>query len=432
MARNQIGQRFSPALQAVIERALDPLHGLFTELSEERPSRQGGRVRIVRARLAPPAYFRGNAPTLVRTADDGCGAAFDCERAYWSAIGEGVERYAGSIYWPENLIAGTMADVRDAMDLEPLIVAARPEIQKVKDDEVYHWVSGLDLITGRKVHIPASLVYLGYRPTGGHEILTQNDSTGLACGQGFEDACFRGLCEVIERDAFASSWLLNRPPPRLNVSDTDLARLSQPVQDALRNPNTPVTLHYLANSFGIHVVTAIMRGDRALASVGAAAGPSLIQAAEKAVAEVLQGWQAVSALPAIETCLRLEDLKTPFDHLRFYLHSERTPPLDGYFSSSDAVAFSDIEAAPMPDLAAVLTALTGEGHQAVAVDLTTADIADLGFSVVRVIVAGFQPLIFGPACVQVVDDRRLRAWQKIWRLEPANPPSYNALPHPFP
>ncbi|MGN6207767.1 YcaO-like family protein [Asticcacaulis sp.] len=429
----QPGLRFSPALHAVIERVLDPVHGLFTEFTEERISRQTGEIRIVRARLASPAYFRENAPSPIRTANDGCGAAFDFERAYWSAIGEGVERYAGSLYWAERLVVGCKDDLDDPIDLEPLIRSGRPEIQRYCPDAIYRWVGGHDLASRRPVYVPASLVFLGYRPSGAHEILAQNDSTGLACGQDFDDACLRALCELIERDAFAAGWMLDRRPPELRLSPDDMAFLSKPVRNALLNPHVPVRLFYLANSFGVHVVTAVMRGARTQISVGAAAGLSLVQSVEKAVAEVLQGWQALGSLPETGACLQVEDLKTPFDHLRFYLHPDRIAIVDGYFSGAEEIDFKNVVTSPpQSPLEYLVERLSAAGYRAVAIDLTTDDTAELGFKVARVVVPGLQPLIFGPAASLVVDDRRLKIWQGIWGNEANDRPVYNPWPHPFP
>ncbi len=422
----------STNLQGVISRALNPVHGLLTSLREDRPSRRSGHIRIVRAALAPPAYFRSNAPSSVQTTEDGCGAAFDRESAYWAAIGEAVERYSASIYWPDDLVEATAEYLGDrAIDLSPLIRIGRPEVEAFDPTTSRAWCRGRRVVSEDPVLVPAMLCFLGYRTRYAGEIIAQSDSTGLACGVSPDDATLRALCELIERDAFAANWSLSRRAPRIAWSQDDIASLKPAVQTTLGGTDRPVNLFYIAQSFGIHVVAAFTRGERGLFSLAAAAAPSIGRAVEKAVAELLQGWSAVNAFPELDTPLDLTDLKTPFDHLRFYLHPDRIAFVEDTFCGDETVSFADLKAADHPEMTAgdLAARLNAHGFDAVAIDQTTPDVAELGLSVARVVAPGLQPMVFGPHSTCVPDTRRLDQWRAIWNLATA---PLNPNPHPFP
>lgn len=432
MYHAQQNRPLSDNLMAVIDRLLDPTHGLVTSVHEDKPLRQAAGIRIVRTTVAPPAYFRGNAPSPVKTVEDGYGAAFDRETAYWAAIGESVERYSASIYWPDHFIVATARALGTrAVAMAPLIRVARPETCAFDPDSARAWMEGVDLATGEASLVPAMLCYLGYRSQYPGEVIAQSDSTGLACATSFDDGCKRGLCEVIERDAFAANWLLSRQPPVMTFTAADIAGFPAAVAAALTDNNLSIRLLHVAKSFGVHVVMAFVSDGVSLCSIGAAASPSLRRAVEKATAEVLQGWSAVNAFPVLTEPLTLEGLKTPFDQLRYYMHAERLHLLEAMCGGSEAAAFGDLCAGDQPDMTArdIARRLTADGFQAAAADLSTSDVSDLNFTVVRVVVPGLQPLVFGPASVQVPDERRLDQWRTMWGIAGS---ALNPHPHPFP
>jgi len=420
----------SRGLSAIVARTAHHGHGLITDLYEEVPAGDVGGLRLVHAKLASPLYFRGNAPRSGRMPDSGTGAGFDREGAYWAAIGEAMERYAATIYWRDTLMRASAVELGDrAIDLAPLIRIGRPEVQAFDPSASRAWMSGVDLAGGRIVQVPAAMACLAYEAETPSELIVQDDSTGLACGQGFEDAALRALCEVIERDAFAATWLLGRRPPRIVFSTRDLGRLSPGCRRVLSHRLFAMEVFHLAESFGVHVVATVTRSASGIGVVAAAASPSLDRAVEKAAAEGMHGWISARKLadqPVVET---FAGLKSPADHARYYLRPDRFEIVSSVFSGEDTVDYGDIGIGSRPDLGGITHALTDNGLAATAVDLTTGDVADLGFRVVRVVVPGLQPLVFGPACVLAPDMRRLERWRAAWAV-PDGP--LNPHPHPFP
>ncbi len=421
---------FPPALCDMLERVGDPRVGLLTEITEEPPSREALGICLAHTLLSPPTYFRANRPAVRKTVDMGAGAGFDRTTACWSAIGEAVERYAASLYWREDIVTATADELGDeAHDMARLIRSGRPDIHAFDPRLERGWTRAIDMVSGRAVFVPAAITYLGYDRTADHEAIGQNDSTGLACAASMEDASVRALCEVVERDAFISNWLLTRRPPRIVPGD-HIAALAAPVRAALTNARLSVRVFHLAQAFGVHAVMCVVSGRPGFGVIGACASPSIVRAIEKAVIEGLQGWAAVPML-CDRPAKAVEDLTTPADHLRYYLDADRFKSVADWCAGSTVVDLAELLAvkARPADSHAIATAMAREGIRPALVDLTTSDVRDLGLVVVRAVVPGLQPLVFGPHCGAVPDQRRLDHWRRVWGLSGR---TTNPHPHPFP
>ena len=78
------------------------------------------------------------------------------------------------------------------------------------------WVRSERLATGEDDWDPAFAVYAPYPLDDSEPPAAPNLSTGLACSTDRDDAILRGLCEVVERDALALTWLGARTPRRID------------------------------------------------------------------------------------------------------------------------------------------------------------------------------------------------------------------------
>jgi YcaO-like protein with predicted kinase domain len=91
------------------------------------------------------------------------------------------------------------------------------------------WCSGLDVLSGSSVFVPWWLVGLdhrGERPPG-----FEQSSDGLASGNTPSEAVLHGLCELVERDAWALTQL--KSPQRLKESRIDPASFGDAVIDVM-------------------------------------------------------------------------------------------------------------------------------------------------------------------------------------------------------
>jgi len=425
-------EALSPQLNKVLSLSGSPLFGILNSLVEGRTSARTMNLRIVKATISPPIYFRHNTPSKLNTVDSGSGVGFDRETACWSAIGEAFERYCGSLYWEEQLIkSSALALDEQALDMKPLIRIGRPEVCAFDPGSERMWMKGRYLHNALPTHIPAAMCVLGYKCHDTSEIIAQNDSTGLACGSSIEQAQLGALCEVIERDVFASNWLLNRRAPHIQFSANDLTYFSGPIRRLIRHEGLKLKLFHLSYVYGVHVVVSTVSGEKGFSVLGAAASPSLIKAIEKASTEGLHTWIAAETLINKPHLVDVSEIKSPSDHIRYYLDPERFSQIDPLFNDQPSVAFADLLGAQTIRLSSVDIAklMRQEGLTPAVIDLTTPDVAELGLHICRVVIPGVQPLVFGEHCMKAPDQRRLNYWRRKWSVSDT---VLNIHPHPFP
>lgn len=414
-------------------------HGLIAALYEQNAVTEAPGLYVFNAVSHNCNYFRRNAPHAGRGMSAGSGAAFERVNALWSAFGEVAERYAASIYDPAALVYANAHDLGDlAVDLVRFIFFshaqyADPDFRfRPADKSIARgWVRAVDLGTALPIFVPATLVYLGADINDRAEELTQSTSTGLAAGPNAAFAVSRALCEIIERDAFASLWQLGFSPPSLVIDPATRARLDPGVRLALEQG--PLRLHLWSIPTDLGVATILAMAENKVdgtVAVGASTHLDPVKAIDKAVIEALHGFLwgrqkllSGEALPGDD-----DNFTDPQDHLAFYLNPKQRPKLDFLFKNTETVTVDQLPHL-VCDTVGLVNHVTRRGFQVIAMDVTTHDLADLGFCVVRVIVPGLQPLLFGRHLISQ-DGRRLQQHAHFWGVDPIGP--YNAAPHPFP
>ncbi|NZD65309.1 YcaO-like family protein [Rhizobium sp. WYCCWR 11290] len=156
------------------------------------------------------------------------GKGIDNDAAMASAAMEAVETRIAEIA-PADLTQATVESMRAEraamIDLDNVARCAPDEI----GSSPIPWCSGLDILSGGSVFVPWWLVGLdhrGERPPG-----FEQSSDGLASGNTPSEAVLHGLCELVERDAWALTQL--KSPERLKESRIDPASFGDAVIDVM-------------------------------------------------------------------------------------------------------------------------------------------------------------------------------------------------------
>jgi ribosomal protein S12 methylthiotransferase accessory factor len=156
------------------------------------------------------------------------GKGIDEDAAMTSAAMEAVETRIAEIQ-PDNLIIATLDGIKaeraPIIDLDAVARCVPSEI----GSRQLAWCEGLDILSNRPVFVPWSLVGLdhrGTRPSG-----FEQSSDGLASGNRPAEAVLHGLCELVERDAWALTQL--RPYDQLRGSRVDPSAFGDPVLDII-------------------------------------------------------------------------------------------------------------------------------------------------------------------------------------------------------
>lgn len=421
------------------ERLIDARLGLITRLVRE-PTRPG----VPRCYGAYTAQVASTARFASWMADPcGYGAALDDdEQARRAAVGEAVERYCGNVA-PGGLLRATFTELAAAGRevIDPEMVALHsvrqyaqpgfPFVPFTRDLEV-EWVPGRDLSTGRETLVPATLVYLNYRPLGA-PVTNLQIYAGIATGESAEQAERRALEELFERDALTIWWLSGAPGTEIENSDPAVAPWSaDPGGAHLRG-----TLLHLRSSFGVPVICAFLEDPgRALVACGAACRASPLQAIRKAVVEAIDGLLVAAELldpdavmwRAVRTGAPYTHPYRPYRPDRAYRQDFRADYRDVCDLATHTQLYLDpatqgellqrlrspaerVQLAAIPPIltqpvrSTYLAALHAHGLRAISVDLTTPDVRSAGLHVARVVVPGLY--CYAPAAFPLLGGQRL-------------------------
>jgi ribosomal protein S12 methylthiotransferase accessory factor len=383
------------------------------------------------------------------------GAGEDAATALMAAIGEAAERHCSYFFDRDEMVFGTYRELApDAVDPDLLRLFSCEQIERFgpRGPEYFDessricWMWGHSLNARRPRLVPASLVYLNYRAAEDEARIGLNASTGLAAGSTREEAILGGLLEIIERDAFTIAWMHRRAGRRIEVDDEDSLK-SLRLRLWSDRPSVDLKIFDLTTDLPIPVVFLVMRRQAEfgpVACVGTASRVSPRQALCKCILEAGQCFPYFRYLMDCEKDWQpapdFSNLTTFDYHCLSYL---KRPEL-----VSQAFAFCDectdrvaLSALPdhstgrvLADLEHCVARLGEAGYEVIVTDITTPDIAEVGLSVVRVIVPGLVPL-HGQHARPFLGVRRLFEvpLRLGWNRRGWNPENgLNPFPHPFP
>ncbi|MEO3937721.1 YcaO-like family protein [Dermatophilaceae bacterium Soc4.6] len=345
----------------------------------------------------------GGIPT--RAEMDGAGGALDPERARRVGVAEALERYASCIVDTTQLTWATARELGDdAVDLTSFPQCSATELSRlggpvtpVDIDGRQRWVKGWSLTRAEPCWVPAAAVWMRLAPRTPAERFTSGISTGCAAHSDLASAVLGGLCEVIERDSIALTWLQRIPWPRLEI-DWDDAVL-RPFAERHARSNVEVTVFDATTDLGVptfyslertphhRTLTQLVMCNTSLDPVDSVA-KMLREAASSRIA-----LQADRVLPE-----QVSDYTNVFHGAVHMGRPEQAGAFDFLRSGTTSRRLVDVPhlatGDSLADLALVTARLAHAGYEVLVVELTTDEARDAGFRVVRVVVPGLMPLSF--------------------------------------
>lgn len=223
-----------------------------------------------------PKTFRFSASYgdfLIKNSDSGgppggggvSGSSFTSrEEALMKCLGEGIERACGGFYKEKDLVKGSYDDLKNrGLNLvNPLSFVSFSEKQykknpslaarRVKENSFLKWVLGNSLITGEEVLVPAQAVYVPYSYDKNEAFIRSNITTGAAVYTEKKEAIYRGLCEVVERDAFIIYYLNKIKLPEIDIEKSFDGKLKS-IFKTLKRYN--LEIHVLDSTTDIFIPT---------------------------------------------------------------------------------------------------------------------------------------------------------------------------------
>ena len=332
--------------------------------------------------LATMAETEGFSDASVPEGAAGVDDAWDS--AYVKAVGEGLERYASSIYRTDRLEHAPPAAVSGAVPPSRFAAAGEGAPTAEDSDHERYWIPGESLGDGSEVRLPAQSVLFPPPESPDVPAIT----TGLGLGSSPAGALRSGLTEVIERDATMIAWYSSFEPLGLAVDDAAFDRLAR----RARGEGLSVTPLLVTQDVDVPVVSVAVHreGEWPRFAVGAAAALDPTDAARSALAEAIQNWMELRSAGQE----RSSSVSGAIGRYASFPDEARS-----MIDVDDRVPASAVGPDDPPSgaeaLDALLDRLDAAGLDAYATRLTTRDLETLGFEAVRVVVPEAQPLFTG-------------------------------------
>ncbi|WP_325078712.1 YcaO-like family protein [Sphaerospermopsis aphanizomenoides] len=377
----------------------------------------------------------------------GVGRGMTDEQAIFGAVGEAIERYCGGIVDHGRLIFSSYAELDHRAVPPPAFFSfsdqqySDPTFPFPAFDPTTQtsWMPALSLSSNQQVLVPAFLVYLDWDGEQPGDYILPVNSNGMASGPTLEFATYSGLCELIERDAFIITWLNRLPAPRIYFThrpgiETEIAR------------------HYAR--FGIELVTfdlttdiqvpvvMAMLIDRSGKSPAVATGLGChldgATALRKAIFEVCQArFGDIERMKggAGANLHQYSDIKYLDDHNAFFYTTARLCELSFLFDHDQSRKTEDLPTyesqSEVEKLQSVITRLHSVGAEPYLVEITTPDIASLGFRVVRILASELVPIYFGYGQEPLGTRRLFEVPERLGYGGRRTPDDLNPCPHPM-
>jgi ribosomal protein S12 methylthiotransferase accessory factor len=396
-----------------------------------------------------PAEF---GPLAGRTAlNIGNATSVDPQRATIKAVGETVERYCSAFYDEQEFVFGTFEEIPGK--------AVRPEDFALFSTRQYsntdfpfapftrrtpvRWTSGHSLLNDCATWVPAGSVYIPYDRAPNEPPLKDLISTGLACGPTYASALLKALGEAVERDAYTIVWHNRLPRPHIDlesVGDPLIRRFVRVLQRlAIQSYAVLLTL-----DIPIAVILVVMtRSDGppwTIVASGADLSPrhALLLALEEACLALIGMGRSVAVAGNYQPAADYSDVTTLPQHGLAHAVDPRLRSSIAFLTRPTEVVrlheLRDVTTGnPVADLKTALNEIRSHVTDVVAVDVTTPDVDEVGFKVVRVVVPDLQPMDIDHRYPHLGGQRLYEVPWKLGLVARARDESeLNANPHPFP
>lgn len=329
-----------------------------------------------------------------------------------AAIGEAVEHYCAAHLNDKIIRVANWAEL-DGKGISPPECVLYSETQYARKNCPYHrwnpedkvtWAPMRELPGEQEVFAPAGLVYLTSLPTQPEDMFTLSTSNGLAAGPNLEFAILNGLYELVERDGFLITWMNKLPAPQVDFSG--IGGLAASISAHYEKFGTEIRVYNVSTDLPIYVMMAVAldktgQGPASLVGLGCHLDPRV--AVLKSLFEICQVHPGevhrFKDKPPGERLKSYEDVHTLNDHSAFLMVPERIGEYAFLFENGRRQSIEDLPNLSQGnlelDLHTCVDALVAAGCRVAYADLTTPDIVDFGYRVVRTIATGLQPMHFG-------------------------------------
>lgn len=370
--------------------------------------------------------------TLFKGSMQGQGTGSTLDQALTVALAETLERISITEYDPAELLPYTVSDLKKN-NVRHFIKSYVH--QGLDETMLLNWVRGKNLVDGRSILLPASMVYLNYSSLNPWEpFLIPCTSNGCAAHTDKSTAILKALYENLERDGFLMYWL-NRFPPRRIIIDDQIDDEVHRIMADLRSAD--IDLHFLdcRTEYNVPIIVGVLVDKRTGGvDVGSAAGFDLTEVIKKVATDALR-WGVGYTQPMADDA-EGKNIYTMEQRGRLWRSGVMKGVID-FFLQGQEISYNEYRtqfrtvssAQALPE---ILSLFKARNEDIFVIDLTNELAKTSGLHVVRVVAPSLMPVYFDER-LKPLNVPRLYSFGRAMGLLKTDRTreGLNQVPHPF-
>lgn len=335
----------------------------------------------------------------------GYGCSQDKPEAYTIAVAEAIEYYCITHASYHQLIRDTYRNLHTKA-VDPLkfkrftdeqLSLQRSSKFRVNHDTPLHWIQGKSLTDGTQKYIPAQLVFASYDAEEYQEPLLEfPNSNGSACGPTEQFVIYKGLCELIERDAHMINFINGL---KRNIIDFDDGEYQAFLRRVTRYDLEVYPLDFSLD-FSPTAVTCIVldkSGIGPAVNTGLGCDVDPLRATKTAIYEAVR-----DHISRLIWLFRGRPRRMAAKHTQEWFIARKSQwwaspfgfrKISPFLSGGKTLLKATSRLTTPPDLVkAILNEFTQKGYEVYAVDLTIPEVAEHDLKVIKVLCPDLVPL----------------------------------------
>lgn len=369
--------------------------------------------------------------------DDGMGSGTDLipKVALMKALGESIERLCLCTYDEKQFIKSSYKNIKNqAIDILKLRNFSESQLVNKNflhylfdDNSVFSWIKGYSLRDNKEILIPAQLVYVPYEF--GNELCIRDPiTTGAAASTSLGGAIYRGLCEIVERDAFMITYL-----NKLSQNNIDLNRHKElkNMKELCERYNLELKVVNISTDIGVSTMMGVIIDKT---GIGPAVSFGLSSDLDPVIAAIGAANESFHSRPWIRSEMIKQNYNKTTDELvkrgLYWSNPNMINKCDFLFKNKKYKNIKQKYKSKYnpKKLKEILKLFNNLGYDVCFVEVTIPDIRKIGFRVVKVVVPDLHPLYLDDDHPYLSSKRLFEVPKKIGYK---NSTKLNNIPHPF-
>lgn len=377
-------------------------------------------------------YFTKTRYRLEQAIYSGGNSFVNNKLAMLKCLGEAIERLCQETFDDKKILFSTYVKQRSNA-IDPSIHTHGTSMRSYK----LGWTSSISLNTGKYIYIPAQYSHYSFRSLYDEPPLTSLISTGGAAGTSHDETLLTGLYEVIERDAFTTTYLLQAPVTHIDIDSIENDRV-QDISRELKKCLLHWHLFDITNDLETPVYLSLIldrTGMGPAVTAGASASHDPISSIIKSVSEATMSrpWARASLADnrGYYSIMHAEKkgIRKRLERALFWFFKDRIKLLSFWMDLplKPLTRKKKSFATPKDELAAILHQLAQRSFPTYYTDITHDELRPFGFKVYKVINPKLHGLYLDETN-RVIDFDRISQVADYFGISDKK---HNPTPHPF-